>query len=327
MQELMKKFTTDEQLRLGRRLVAKQRNAAERGIECTLTMEDILMLGFKLLGHGNCDYTNLSFSTIIAGSQPDHAKYPTIERINDKVGYVRGNVCVVMRRANELKDNLVDKRIATTIIDPTDREIVKALMLNMSSAHMETLKTKYLPPVEEEPEEKPAVELAMQNDGSLDTPVVESFVAQEPQPLGPVAEAEEFKTPVADVPPAPPVVADDSDTQDEVEEEEVAQTVPDDVAIAKAYAKYCTDFAAVGMNVTVSFAQFKSKYIRKVCALTGEELLDDPKFILVLDLKIGFAKDNFIVVGSKIGNAITTMMISTGFSVPRIWGMLNKVVG
>ncbi|QGZ16380.1 putative anti-sigma factor [Erwinia phage Hena1] len=322
MKDWNKLYTTDEQMRLGRRLAAKQRNAEERGMECTLNMEDMFLLGFKLLGHGTCDYTNLGLSTLIAGSQPDHAKYPTIERIDDTKGYVRGNVCVVMQRANQLKDNLIDKRTATTIIDPIDREIVKAMMLNMSRDHLESLKTKYLPEVEKE---EPKMELEMQNDGSLQTPVANSFIAQEHEPLGPIATLEEAVAPAAELPPA--VVPSEPEAQEEVEEEEAAQTVPDDVAIAKAYAKYCTDFAAVGMNVSVSFAQFKSKYTRKVCALTGEELNDDPKFILVLDLKIGFAKDNFIVVGNKIGKAITTMMISTGFSVPRIWGMLNKVVG
>lgn len=320
MKDWNKKYTTDEQMRLGRRLAAKQRNAEERGIECTLNMEDMFLLGFKLLGHGTCDYTNLGLSTIIASSQPSHAKYPTIERIDDQRGYVRGNVCVVMQRANQLKDTLIDKCNSTTIIDPIDREIVKEMMLNMSRDHLESLKSKYLPKVEE-----PNMESEVKNENGLQNPPADNVIAQVPEIPGPIETVEEATTPSAELPLA--VVASEPEDQDEVDEQEVAQTVPDDVAIARAYAKYCTDFAAVGMNVSVSFAQFKSKYARKVCALTGEELNDDPKFILVLDLKIGFAKDNFIVVGSKIGNAITTMMVSTGFSVPRIWAMLNKVVG
>lgn len=328
MTTLASKFTTDEQQRLGRRLVAKQKNAEERGLECTLTMEDIFLLGFKLLGHGTCDYTNLTFSTIIAGANgdPSHPRYPTIERIDDTKGYVRGNVCVVMKRANELKDNLIDKKIATTIIDPLDREIVRNLMMNMSRDHIEALKVKYLPAEEKK---ETAVELELNNDGSLQTPVVEGFVAQEPQPLAPIATIDEVVAPA----PTAPVEVEEEEQAEQPEpapqepEVEEKQSLPDDVAIATAYAFYCKQFADVGMNVSVSFAQFKSKYVRKVCALSGEDLNDDPKFILVLDLKIGFAKDNFIIVTNKLGNAITQMMISTGMSVPRIWGMLNKVVG
>ena len=80
------------------------------------------------------------------------------------------------------------------------------------------------------------------------------------------------------------------------------------------------------MKVSVSYSQFKAKYCRKVCALTGDPLDKEPKFVLVLNLDVGFAKDNFLVVGDKIGNAITTMMIQTGLSVPRITAMLNRAV-
>lgn len=319
MQELKKKFTIDEQLRLSRRLEAKKINAEKRGLECTLNMEDMFMLGFKLLGHGNCDYTNLSFSTIVAsGAIADHPKYPTLERIDDKLGYVRGNVCVVMRRANELKDNLIDKTIATNIVEPLDRSIVRAMMLNMSNSHMEQLKTKYLPPVEEQTEENKTVETEIKQEASIDNTQAENEYGLSPA-----------QAPIGDTFQQDPNTVEAYVERVSLEEkvEEQPKSVPDDVSVAKAYAKYCTDFADAGMNVSVSFAQFKSKYIRKICALTGEDLLEDPKFILVLDLNVGFAKDNFIVVGSKIGNAITTMMISTGYSVPRIWGMLNKVVG
>lgn len=326
MKDWNKTFTTDEQARLERRLVAKQKNAAERGIECTLNMEDMFMMGVKLLGYGKCDYTDLGFSTIIAGSQgqPDHPKYPTIERIDDTKGYVRGNVCVVMQRANQLKDNLVDKRTATTIIDPIDREIVKAMMLNMSAAHLDTLKTKYIPAVEQAVEEN-NVEPAMELGGNISVPQpehsVDSYVPPHEDPNTDLRVEESVEEDVEEDPEVAPVKGPEG-----LPGEEPKLDVPDDVAVALAYAKYCTDFANVGMKVSVTYAQFKAKYTRKVCALTGEPLDKEPKFILVLNLKIGFAKDNFIVVSDKIGNAITTMMISTGLSVPKIAAMLNRVV-
>lgn len=323
MKDWNKTFTTDEQARLERRLVAKQKNAAERGIECTLNMEDMFMMGVKLLGYGKCDYTDLGFSTIIAGSQgqPDHPKYPTIERIDDTKGYVRGNVCVVMQRANQLKDNLVDKRTATTIIDPIDREIVKAMMLNMSAAHLDTLKTKYIPAVEQAVEEN-NVEPAMELGGNISVPQpehsVDSYVPPHEDPNADLRVKEQVEE--------EPEVVEPVKGPEGLPGEEPKIDVPDDVAIALAYAKYCTEFANVGMKVSVTYAQFKAKYSRKVCALTGEPLDKEPKFILVLNLKIGFAKDNFIVVSDKIGKAITTMMISTGLSAPKIAAMMSRVM-
>jgi len=292
IKDLSSKFTTDEQARLGRRLVAKQKNAADRGLECNLTMEDMFMIGFKLLGHGACDYTNLTFSTLIAGANGDssHPRYPTIERIDDTKGYVRGNICVVMQRANQLKDNLLDKKIATTIVEPLDREIVKSMMLYMSQAHMESLKTKYIPNANQPEEEQ--VEETMQAGNNIS--VAQGDLCQEVQP-------EECLIPTP-------------------------EAVPEDVAVALAYSKYCTDFSQVGMKVSVSFAQFKAKYIRKVCSLTGAPLDKEPKHVLILDLQAGFAKDNFLVVDKKISDAVTSMMIATGMSVPKIAAMFNKAV-
>lgn len=291
--QINNQFTADEIKRLGARLVAKQKNAQSRGIECSLNMDDMFMLGNKLLGHGRCDYTNLPFSTVIAGNG-NNPKYPTIERIDDKIGYVRGNVCVVMQRANQLKDRLVDKLEATTTTEPVDRELVKAMILFMSTTHMESLKTKYIPnqQLEENTVENELVigggNISVSHEGDADGVIVKT-------------ENEESNTPnVVDI--------------------------PEDVSVATSYAKYCTEFAKVGMTVSVTFAQFKAKYTRKVCALSGVALDKEPKYILILDLQIGFAKDNFLVVDKKISDAVTSMMIATGMSVPKIAAMFNKAV-
>ncbi|AKI28507.1 Srd postulated decoy protein [Salmonella phage 18-India] len=130
-----KEFTQSEMKNLEERYHTKIERTRKRGLEFNLTLDDWFMMGKKLLGMGTCDYTDMPFHMgTVAGYNP---KYPTVERIDDKKGYVRGNVCVVMRRANELKDCLVDKKTAITIIEPLDREIVQAMMLNMSKEHME----------------------------------------------------------------------------------------------------------------------------------------------------------------------------------------------
>lgn len=287
---MLSKFTPEEIARLESRLQNKKSNAKKRGIECKLTMEDIAMLGPKLLGHGICDYTGLPFSTKLVNSPDgcDNPKYPTIERIDDQVGYVRGNVCVVMQRANKLKDNLVDKKTPTSITDPVDREIVQGLILNMSKEHMEKLKTKYIPQKENE----------MNTDEIMQNTANNISVSYE-------------KAPAQDVTTA---------------EKSAQVELPDDVAVALAYANYCNTFAKVGMSVSVTYAQFKAKYSRKVCALTGEKLSEEPKSVLILDLDIGFAKDNFIIVSKTMEKALTQLMISTKMSLPKVAAMLSKVV-
>lgn len=108
--------------------------------------------------------------------------------------------------------------------------------------------------------------------------------------------------------------------------EAISVALPEDVAVALAYANYCNTFANVGMKVSVTYAQFKAKYIRSTCAMTGEKLTGEPKSILILDLDVGFAKDNFIIVSKKMETAMTQLMIQTGLSLPKVAAMLNKVM-
>lgn len=303
MFDVKKKFTNSEIKSLEERYHKKVERTKKRGLEFSLTLDDWFMMGEKLLGIGPCDYTNMNFSTRSVHGEKDPL-YPTVERIDDKKGYVRGNVCVVLQRANELKDRLVDKKTAITIIDPLDREIVQAMMLNMSKDHLEKLKTKYIPQQETKMDMK---EHMAEVEKNHNTDYKELAEHEHKQPHA----AEETTAPV------------------EVEaepKEAISVALPEDVAVALAYANYCNTFANVGMKVSVTYAQFKAKYIRSTCAMTGEKLTGEPKSILILDLKIGFAKDNFIIVSKKMETAMTQLMIQTGMSLPKVAAMLNKVV-
>lgn len=303
MFDVKKKFTNSEIKSLEERYHKKVERTKKRGLEFSLTLDDWFMMGEKLLGIGPCDYTNMNFSTRSVHGEKDPL-YPTVERIDDKKGYVRGNVCVVLQRANELKDRLVDKKTAITIIDPLDREIVQAMMLNMSKDHLEKLKTKYIPQQETKMDMK---EHMAEVEKNHNTDYKE------------LAKHEHKQLPAAEETTAPVEVEAEP-------KEAISVALPEDVAVALAYANYCNTFANVGMKVSVTYAQFKAKYIRSTCAMTGEKLTGEPKSILILDLNIGFAKDNFIIVSKKMETAMTQLMIQTGLSLPKVTAMLNKVV-
>lgn len=317
---LKAKYTKEEIEKLKHKLANKHNNAAKRGIVCTIGMEDMLMLGWKLLGNGCCDYTGLPFSTkVVESGCSENPKYPSLERIDDTKGYIRGNVCVVMIRANQLKDRLVDKSLAINTTDPIDREILRGMILNMSKDLLEKLKTKYIPQQENKMNTEEIMQGAMSNvsvavakEHSVDSYVPPeqdlcSHLRGRPEERA----ASSAREPVAEETAAP------------VEEK---QKLPDDVAVALAYANYCKTFADVGMNVSVTYAQFKAKYIRNTCSLTQEKLSGEPKAILIMDLNVGFAKDNFIIVSKKMEKALTQLMISTQLSLPKVAAMLNKVV-
>ncbi len=303
MFDVKKKFTSSEIKSLEERYHKKVERTKKRGLEFSLTLDDWFMMGEKLLGIGPCDYTNMNFSMRSVHGEKDPL-YPTVERIDDKKGYVRGNVCVVLQRANELKDRLVDKKTAITIIDPLDREIVQAMMLNMSKDHLEKLKTKYIPQQETKMDMKEHMAEVEKNHNTDYKELAEHEHKQQP--------AAEETTALVEVEAEP--------------KEAISVALPEDVAVALAYANYCNTFANVGMKVSVTYAQFKAKYIRSTCAMTGEKLTGEPKSILILDLNIGFAKDNFIIVSKKMETAMTQLMIQTGLSLPKVTAMLNKVV-
>lgn len=297
MKDWKKEFTSSELVTLEARYHRKEKNAKARGKNFNLLMEDWLMMGHKLLGRGVCDYTGMEFNT--SQHIEENPRWPSVERIDDQKGYVRGNVCVVMRRANEIKDLLVDKKTATTIVDQLDRDIVQAMMLNMSKDHLEKLKTKYIPQ-EEDQEMKTEETLKKSNEKTT-------------LPKGPTGAVGPQEVGNWDV-PCKGVTDKDS------------KKLPDDVAVALAYANYCKMFSEAGMNVTVTYSQFKARYIRTTCSLTGEKLSGEPKSVLILDLEVGFAQDNFIIVSKAMEKAMTQLMITTKMSLPKITAMLKKVI-
>ena len=298
-----KDFTNAEIRNLEDRYITKKERVAKegRGLEFALSFDDWMMLGNKLLGKGVCDYSGLGFvfPGPVTGFNPH---YPSIERIDSTKGYVPGNVCVVGRRANQLKDKLVDKLEAITIIEPEDRKIVQGMMLNFSGENLELLKSKYILPTETDMN----TDEIMQNSNNMIS--ISSL-------------------PVEEVDNSTEVLVEEAEA---VEEEIVppANEIPEDVSIALAYANYCNTFAGVGMKVSVSYAQFKAKYTRTTCALTGDKLEDgEPKALLIMDMEVGFAKDNFIIVSKKMETAMTNLIINTRMSLPKIAAMLSKAVG
>lgn len=304
MKDWTKEFTSEEIEQLIARYKSKEYSTQKRKhgeLEFSLTLDDWFMMGQKLLGRGRCDYTNMTFNMTKGKNGQPNPRYPSVERIDDTKGYIRGNVCVVLHKANLLKDYLVTRKSNFNIEDSLDKEIIRAMILNMSKEHMESLKTKYIPQEESEMSVKEnldkmgAVLITTKNpDGSSTSRIVKR--------------------------------EEDTPEQPEEQQAEIKTELPEDVVVALAYTKYMQDLHNAGMKVSATYAQFKAKYIRNTCALTGEKISNDQKAVLVLDLELGLAKDNFVIVSGKMQKAMTDMMIATGLSLPQVFAMLKKVI-
>lgn len=77
---------------------AKYKNATQRGIEFDLSFTDMK----KLLKKTYCDYTG-----VLLDPNDDKLR-PSIERIDENLGYVKGNVALVSVHANNFKSRVLD---------------------------------------------------------------------------------------------------------------------------------------------------------------------------------------------------------------------------
>lgn len=325
--------------KLNKKYKRKQGNAKKRGIMFTLTWEEWLFFGKKLLGDGVCDYTLLPFDMHTDENGLGNPFYPSLERIDDDGAYALHNCCVVGTRCNELKDSLVDKKNAVLIKDRTDRKIVQQMMLHLSEESMEALKEEYSFEnfMRQYGSEEDKAELGLLGGEEL----MQQIEAKEEEPMTPAQELREFmekraEKHVKDIVSEPVVeeTAEVEEVQAEViedvvdapeEPKQLPQALPPDVAIAQAYAFYCQVFYDIGMKVDLTFSQFKQVYQRKCCALTGERLGEGRKPILVADRDKGFVKGNFMVVTPVMEKAMTDLMKTTNMTMAELANLFKKV--
>lgn len=313
------RFTEEEIVKLLKKMERKRQNAKRRGIEFTLNVNDWLMLGEKLLVKGRqyCDYTGLPLSNKTTEFGGDNPWFPTVERIDDKVGYCSGNLCICCERANLFKDSLADKAVPQHIISKDDRKVVQALMRNFSEARMEELKQAYVFSEEKAfgkamPCKEKAVPVAVKDEAALEAkPAVAEKVADAPQ----VEEDSKQAGPEKAITAA--VVIE--------EKEKVFCALPEDVNIAEVYAGYARAFANLGVNVSITYAQFKAKYARKYCALTGEPLPEGRKPVLLVDHDKGFSAQNMLIVHPRIEAAVTKLMVDLHMDLRQIAQMFKPL--
>ena len=311
------RFTEEEIVKLLKKMERKRQNAKRRGIEFTLTVNDWLMLGEKLLVKGRqyCDYTGLPLSNKTTEFGGDNPWFPTVERIDDKVGYCSGNLCICCERANLFKDSLADKAVPQHIISKDDRKVVQALMRNFSEARMEELKQAYVF------SEEKAFGKAMPCKAKVTPVVAENDAAPEEKPE---EQADVADTPQVNQPEPEPEKAITSAVVLE-EKAKVFCALPEDVNIAEIYAGYARAFANLGVNVSITYAQFKAKYARKYCALTGEPLPEGRKPVLLVDHDKGFSAQNMLIVHPRIEAAVTKLMVDLHMDLRQIAQMFKPL--
>ena len=86
----------------------KKKNACSRGIDFSLTEDEFIKLCLFLRENRQCAYTNETFVFKSTTNGQPKPNYPTLERVNNSVGYVLGNVIWVTYNSNFLKSKWED---------------------------------------------------------------------------------------------------------------------------------------------------------------------------------------------------------------------------
>lgn len=86
----------------------KKKNARGRGIDFSLTEDEFIRLCLFLKENRHCAYTDKEFVFTSVSTGNPKPNYPTLERVDNSIGYVLGNVIWVTYHSNFLKSKWED---------------------------------------------------------------------------------------------------------------------------------------------------------------------------------------------------------------------------
>ena len=91
---------------VAKKFLSVRTNAEQRGLDFDLSLRDVR----RLLSRKTCYYTGKRMTT--ARGEPEEATRPdklTFDRVDNKLGYVKGNVVACCHAANQLKQMIFEQ--------------------------------------------------------------------------------------------------------------------------------------------------------------------------------------------------------------------------
>lgn len=276
----------DEQ-ELKKRFESKKRDARKRGIDFKLTLDDLKVLFLR--NNGYCDYTGVPF---------DNDKHKiSIERIDDKKGYERGNVCLTSAQVNRIKDYALDKtEIKVVRIDQVQEEILKVVQQKVTPEYQKFLSYKY------------------NSLCKFESNVYKNHFKG--------VDYSKFYDKVSGVVTQKVELSRNNEGVLKMSDRQIAS----DVRIASYYSDMAKHASSEKKDFTVSFAEFKAKFSGTKCKLTGEPVELSQKVFILLDQDKGYTKDNIVLVGKDVGAKMVEASKLLGMSIPEMAKNLNPFV-
>lgn len=250
----------------------KKKNARGRGIDFLLTEDEFIKLCLFLKENKYCAYTDKEFVFTSVSTGNPKPNYPTLERVDNSIGYVLGNVIWVTYHSNFLKSKWEDGLCNQLTFSKSEFETVQQILSSKDKV-VEQLNKIY------------------------------KFVK------GETTVSVESKEKNENLSPKQENNNSDCKTKNATDEvESKMYEVNNDVELAQTYATFATH-CREHVDFLLSFNEYKKLMLRKQCQLScikfDEEhkkslfVIDktkavDVKNLLVVDLKLRHQLDTFI---------------------------------
>lgn len=250
----------------------KKKNACSRGIDFSLTEDEFIKLCLFLKENKQCAYTNETFVFKSTTNGTPKPNYPTLERVDNSVGYVLGNVIWVTYNSNFLKSKWEDSLCSQLTFSKDEFKTVQQILSS-----------------------KDKVEAQLNN--------IYQFVK------GETMVSVESKQENENLSPKQENNNSDCETKNATDEvESKMYEVNNDVELAQTYTTFATH-CREHVDFLLSFNEYKKLMSRKQCQLSMQKFDEEhKKSLFVIDKTKAVNVKNLLVIDLKLRHQLDTFI-------------------
>lgn len=272
-----------DNLALQRKYSAKKKNAAERGINFSLTFNEYKNV-FDT-NNGYCDYSGMLMSfdhNFRTGEVP--ANYATLDRVDGSIGYVLSNLALCRKDSNSVKAAGIEHNSKfSSSLSPDDRILLEKVCQTLfNPAKIAELKQKYLLPKEE----------------TLAT-ITPTTTLKEEETIMQTFTTEELNK--------KPSVTHSDET---LPETGVIASGNRELTLAEDFAMLGRTLEGLGAEYNLTFSSYKTLMQKKFCSLSKRKFSSTVKPTLwIIQKTLPVDKDNVLVVDNSLSEMLDIMSV------------------
>lgn len=250
----------------------KKKNACSRGIDFSLTEYEFIKLCLFLKENKQCAYTDKTFVFKSTTNGTPKPNYPTLERVDNSIGYVLGNVIWVTYHSNFLKSKWEDSLCSQITFSKDEFKTVQQILGSKDKVEEQLNKiykfVKGESAVTTESKDKHEILSSRDENNNSDCQVKNAITEIEPAPY----------------------------------------QINNDVELAQMYAQFaehCKDH----VDFLLSFNEYKKLMNRKQCQLSMQKFDEEhKKSLFVIDKTKAVDVKNLLVIDLKLRHQLDTFI-------------------